>query len=130
VEWNQRLRRENAFIGLAITEGRPLVSANLLTDERVTLTPESRARIERSAYRAVLAVPLVAHDRILGALAVGDRAGRIFTRDDMELVQGFADQAALAVANAELFQETRARLQQMRRLAELSQPVTSSPDQR
>jgi len=96
----------------------------------VSLLPESRARIERSGYRALLAVPLVAHDRILGALAVGDREGRVFTGDDQQLVQGFADQAALALANAELFQETRARLNQTRRLAELSQLVTSSLDQR
>ena len=96
----------------------------------MSLLPESRARIERSGYRALLAVPLVAHDRILGALAVGDREGRVFTGDDQQLVQGFADQAALALANAELFQETRARLNQTRRLAELSQLVTSSLDQR
>jgi len=108
VDWNQRLRRGNALVGRAIAEGRPISSVNILEDERVSLTPEARARIERSEYQSVLAVPLTAHDRILGALAVGDHAGRVFSPEDMALVQSFADQAALALANAELHGETRA----------------------
>jgi GAF domain-containing protein len=126
VDWNQRLARGTALVGRAVLERRPLTSPDILTDSIVDLTPDARARIERSGYRAVLAVPLVIRDRILGALAVGDGAGRIYDDEELQLVRSFADQAALALANAELYEQTRASLGRTQRLAELSQRVQSS----
>ena len=51
-------------------------------------------------HRAVLAVPVRLHDRMLAILGVTGETGRAFTAADVELVQGLADQAALAIANA------------------------------
>ncbi|MBI4594648.1 MAG: GAF domain-containing protein [Candidatus Rokubacteria bacterium] len=128
VDWNRRLARGTATVGRAVRERQPVVTADVLSDPAITLAPEARARIERSGYRAVLAVPLLARDRVIGGLAVGDVLGRVFDAEDVRLVQTFADQAAIALANAELYAQTRTRLVRMRRLAELSHLVSSSTD--
>jgi signal transduction histidine kinase len=49
----------------------------------------------------------VVQGSITGALFVGVLPGRAFTADDIRLVTAFADQAALAIANAELYEEAR-----------------------
>jgi GAF domain-containing protein len=77
----------------------------------VTLTPEIRAAIERAPYRAVLAVPLLAKDSVVGALGIGDRAGRAFDDEEVELAQAFAAQAAVALENSRLHEELHRALQ-------------------
>jgi len=94
--------------GLAGREGRPVSTPDVLTDPRITLTPEMRARAEQGLFRTGLAVPLVRTDQVVGVLAVGDVAGRVFTGEEVELAQAFADQAALALENARLYAEVRA----------------------
>ena len=71
--------------GLAVRERRAVVTPDLLADPRVTLTPEIRAAIQRAPYRAVLAVPLLAKDSVVGALGIGDRAGRAFDDEEVQL---------------------------------------------
>ena len=107
VDWNQVLRRGTGTVGLAVRQRMPIATSDLLTDPRVELTPVARDRIERSGYHAVLATPLAVKDRVVGALAVGDARGRVFTDDDVRLVQTFAHQAALALENARLYAEER-----------------------
>ena len=93
--------------GAAVRERHPIVTADLLNDSRVVLTRETRTRIERAAYRAVLSVPLRAKGHVIGALSVGDRVGRVFTDHEQQLAQAFADQAAVALDNAERFADER-----------------------
>jgi GAF domain-containing protein/ActR/RegA family two-component response regulator len=113
------LARGTAVSGRAVTERQPVASIDVLTDPRIALTPELRSRLGQIPFRAALAVPLVARDRVIGALAVADRAGRVFTDEETRLVQAFADRAALALDNARLYEEARRRLAEtMRRRAE------------
>src|SRR5262249_692104 len=83
-----------------------------------TLAPDVRAHLERVTVRAVLSVPLLVGDRVIGALSVGDRHGRAFEPDEVELLQGFADQAALAIENAGLYDEARGQEQEAVALGE------------
>src|SRR5947207_2217697 len=63
-------------IGLAVRDGRPIVTPDVTADPRILLTPEIRKRIDQTPMRAVVAVPLVTQGRTIGAFLVGDRAGR------------------------------------------------------
>jgi signal transduction histidine kinase/ActR/RegA family two-component response regulator len=103
--------RGTGMTGLAASERRAVVTPNLLTDPRVTLTPDIRARIESAPYRAVLAIPLITQDKVIGTLGVGDRAGRPFSDEDIRLAQAFADQAAIVLHNTRLFDEQHRLLQ-------------------
>jgi GAF domain-containing protein/ActR/RegA family two-component response regulator len=120
--------RGTGVSGLAVRERRPVVVSDLLSDARVELPPDLRARIEQAPYRAVLCVPLVVHDRVIGALGIGDRAGRAFDEGEIRLAQTFADQAALALENARLHGETERRREQAEELARLARTLTETLD--
>ncbi len=105
-----RLPPGTGAVGLAIRERRPVASEDGLTDPRITVTPALRAWLEQTQLRAVLAVPLLSKDRLIGALVAGDQAGRVFSGGEMRVAQAFADHAALAFENARLFDETQRAL--------------------
>jgi PAS domain S-box-containing protein len=115
-------------VGLAVRERRVVTTSNLLTDPRVELPAEMRARIERAPYRAVLAVPLLVRDRVIGALAVGDREDREFDEEAIRLTQAFADQAALALENSQLYAEAARRRREAEELARTARTLTESLD--
>jgi PAS domain S-box-containing protein len=101
------LPRGAGVVGLAIAEGCPVTTPDVLEDPRVSMTPDVRRRIEAAGYRAVLACPLVAHGRTIGGLGVGDRRNRAFDPEDVDLAQAFADQAAIALWNSAIFAAER-----------------------
>jgi signal transduction histidine kinase len=102
-------------VGLAVRDHAPVTTPDCLEDPHVVLPPEIRHRIEQASYRAVLAVPLIVQDVVVGALAVGDRAGRVFTSEDIQLVQTFAVQATIALENARLYQQVREAYEELSR---------------
>jgi GAF domain-containing protein len=55
--------------------------------------------------RALLAVPLVHQDEVIGALAVRRKQAGMFIKGTIDLLQSFADQSAIAIQNARLFGE-------------------------
>src|SRR5205814_397502 len=95
--------------GRAVATRRPIATTNILLDPRITLTPEQRAVIETRPYRSMLALPMIVHDRVVGAIAVGDREGRVFDVDEMRLAQTFTDQAAMALERARWFRDAEQR---------------------
>jgi class 3 adenylate cyclase len=55
-------------------------------------------------YRALLGVPILLEGELIGALAVGRNVPGLFLDEQVELVKTFADQAAVAIANARLLE--------------------------
>ncbi len=102
------------MVGLAVRERQPVLTPNVLTDSRVVLTPDLRSAIERAQYHAVLALPLLVQDRVVGALGLGDLAGRSFDADDVEIARAFADQAAIALDNHQLYGDLQDALAEVR----------------
>ncbi|MBI3327296.1 MAG: GAF domain-containing protein, partial [Nitrospinae bacterium] len=100
------LPARTAAVGLAVHERQVVVTSNSLTDPRLTFAPTTRAGIEQSPFRAILAIPLLLQSRVSGALAIADQAGRVFDEEAIQLAQAFANQAATALENARLYQET------------------------
>lgn len=58
--------------------------------------------------RAVLGVPLIVGNRVVGVLHVGSLGERSFAADERELLQLAADRAALAIEHARIYDRTRA----------------------
>jgi signal transduction histidine kinase len=99
---------EAEVVRLAVRDRRPVVTPDFRADPRLTPSPPDRVGREDgdTSQRAVLAAPLLVGSRVIGALSVRDRLGRLFDADDGHLLQAFADQAAIALENARLYAET------------------------
>jgi signal transduction histidine kinase/DNA-binding NarL/FixJ family response regulator len=75
-----------------------------------------RGWVNEVAADQLLVVPLVAKQRVIGALAVDNRRGGPgFEADERLLLDGFATQAAIAIANAQLVDALRRSQQQVAR---------------
>jgi len=64
-----------------------------------------RGLLDRAGFRALLAVPLLREDHIVGALMVIRKEPGEFAAEVVELLRSFAGQSALAIQNARLFRE-------------------------
>jgi GAF domain-containing protein len=74
--------------------------------------------IVRAGFRALLIVPLLSPDAVVGALVVRRKQPGEFPKSTVELLQTFAAQSVLAIQNARLFHEIEEKGSQ---LAEASQ---------
>jgi GAF domain-containing protein len=74
--------------------------------ERTVLIHGGPAKLPTVGVRSVLHIPLQRHDRVLGVLSLfttsADR--RHYDAEDMPLLQGIAERAGLAIANAQLYE--------------------------
>ncbi len=120
--------RGTGAVGLAVQQRRAVFSENFLTDSRITFAPAISERLQGVAYRAVLALPLLVKERVIGALAVCAGEGRVFSDDETRLAQAFADQAALVLENAQLFEDTARRRREAEVLAEVVGHISGSLD--
>ena len=97
------------IVGQAVAEGRSIWSRDVLNDPKIRLSDEMRDYHVQSGNRSMIAVPLHAHERVIGSLGLSDQTGRAYSKSEIALLQTFADQAALALENARLYNETRTR---------------------
>jgi signal transduction histidine kinase/putative methionine-R-sulfoxide reductase with GAF domain len=74
--------------------------------------------LRRAGFRALLAVPLIREQHVVGALVIRRKAPGEFPQSVVELLQTFASQSVLAIENARLFQQVQETSHQ---LAEASQ---------
>jgi signal transduction histidine kinase/DNA-binding response OmpR family regulator len=110
----------------AIHERRPVWSADLLNDPQFDLAPSTRALVEAEGYRSVLSVPLLAHERPLGALVLYRDEPGPFSEDEVDVMQLFAAQAAVAVENAALYRRAQSRAEKLTALSTLTRLITSA----
>jgi K+-sensing histidine kinase KdpD len=67
-------------------------------------------KVTRSATLGLLTglgLPLIARQRVIGVIFVFRGYSGVFSRNDLNLLQSFADQAAIAVNNAQLYAQVR-----------------------
>ncbi|HET8606344.1 MAG TPA: GAF domain-containing protein, partial [Gaiellaceae bacterium] len=75
--------------------------------------------------RAVLSVPIVFFERLIGVVAVHGAAPRRWTRAEIFLVESVARELGLALQNVRLLGENRRRLEQQTSLLHAAQVLTS-----
>ena len=111
----------------ALAEGQKLLwFADVLKDADVPAG--AREIAEKNGESFALAVaPLVWGDTPLGAIDLVRDAGDAFDASELALLASFADQAVIAIQNAQLFNETREALAQQTASAEVLRVISSSP---
>ena len=87
------------LVGRAAVEGRPVWTSDIRVDTRFEQSPALRARNVAVGIVAGLAVPMRAAGVVIGVLSVGSGEPRTFTQREIDLLQRFADQAALTISN-------------------------------
>ncbi|MGH7314156.1 MAG: ATP-binding protein, partial [Candidatus Rokuibacteriota bacterium] len=108
------LQTGEGVAGRAVQERRIVATPDVLADPDIRLSPELRERNEQQGNRSVIAAPLVARDRVVGAMTMGAEPGRRFSWDELRLFQAFADQASLAFETARLYASARDNLARLR----------------
>ncbi len=114
--------------GLALDRRASVASPDILADPRLVYPPEMRARVSRLPQRALIGVPLQVKGRILGTLVVAAPTGRVYTDEEIRLAQSFADQAAIALENARLYDDAARGRREAERVAELARAINASRD--
>jgi len=99
----QTVPTESSLAGWVFTHGEPLVVDNALTDPRFFREVDVLTRFRT---QSVLGVPLRTQDKTLGVIeTINKRKGR-FDEQDVRLLQALAAQAAIAIQNSRLFQQS------------------------
>jgi signal transduction histidine kinase len=96
------LRRGEGTVGRLADTRAPIQVAD------ISGNPAYRGRLDvmvRSGYRAILSLPLLREDQLIGALTVNAKTPREFPPAVVDLLTTFATQSALAIQNARLFRE-------------------------
>jgi GAF domain-containing protein/HAMP domain-containing protein len=96
-------------IGKAAEQRMPVQIADLQNDPSSLVLDV----IVRAGFRALLVVPLLGADRIVGALVVRRKQPGEFPKSTVELLQTFAAQSVLAIQNARLFESVEARTREL-----------------
>ena len=94
-----------SLCGHVARSGQPLIVTDMAIDPR--LFPDVRAALREAWLRALLCVPVQVGGRVLGTLQVYRERDYLFGRDDLTVATSLADQAAIAMENARLFQEVQ-----------------------
>jgi GAF domain-containing protein/ActR/RegA family two-component response regulator len=118
----------DGLVARAVVEGRAVYTRDVFADPKLSLTEDLRTRLAESGTRALLAAPLRAKGELIGVLAVAARKVHDFTDEEANLLQAFADQAALAVQNARLYGEATRRQREAEEIARVAQTLTGSLD--
>jgi len=99
------------------TTGRLAVTREPVQIPDITAVDAYQSRLRdvllRLGLRAVLAVPLLAEDHIVGSLIVARARPGDFPSDMIDLLKTFATQSALAIQNARLFREIEDKSRQL-----------------
>jgi signal transduction histidine kinase len=117
------LRLGEGAVGRAGATREPVVVEDVLDESY-----QSRVRdlLIKSGSRALVAVPLLREDLLLGALVVSRNSPGPFAPEVIELLKTFATQSAVAIQNARLFNETNEALEQQKASADVLAVISSS----
>jgi GAF domain-containing protein/HAMP domain-containing protein len=97
------------IVGYVTDQGEPRIALDVGIDAQFFDNPDL------PDTRSELTMPLRARGQIIGALDVQSREAGAFTSGDVTVLQTLADQVALAISNARLFQQVQESLEAERR---------------
>lgn len=104
-EWKEMTARSRGGITRMLPENNvPLVIRNVQTDPRSL----SSKFVRKHGLVSLLRAPLTAKGEVLGVLSFFTKEEHEFTNEEIEFLTSLAGQAAIAIHNSQLYEETRA----------------------
>ncbi len=108
---NEQVELENTFTGWVVINQRSLLVKDIDKEAaRLGITLKSIGKPERS--RSWMGTPLQTHEKLYGMVAVASYQVNAFNESDLELLESFAQQAAISLENAFHHQEVETRSMQ------------------
>jgi GAF domain-containing protein len=106
---SMRIKRDQGLSGHVISTGRPL----LLHGAEAVEGMNSVVYGKPSTPLSILAVPMVLGGRTIGMLSAQSYQQNVYTEDDQQILSTLANQAAVAIQNGRLFNETQRLAQEL-----------------
>jgi GAF domain-containing protein len=107
---------------VARTKTPEFIRENALADPRMKYVPE----IEEDRFQSMVAVPILGKgERVIGVVVLHTKAPREFDDDVLNFLVHTAWLVAGAIENAQLFEETRRRVEELTTLTQLSQTLAA-----
>ena len=97
------VRSSDSGVDQAVLHGETVQIHNAVTDPRFVYKDAAR----EAGISSVLVVPLRAKERVIGLIRVYAKRMRHFRPREVELLHAFADQASVAIENAQLYEDIR-----------------------
>ena len=118
-----RMRPGEGITGTAAADRAPV-----MIPSQAHLDPRFKqfANLSEDAYESILAVPILARDKLAGALNVRTLEPREFTQDEIELLVAIADQVSQTIQHAQLYAHAQSRVAELEALAKISEAVSES----
>ncbi|MFM8425941.1 MAG: HD-GYP domain-containing protein, partial [Chloroflexota bacterium] len=92
-----------SIVRRVLENGEAVLTSNAQEDSRF----KQQASVAAFQLLSILCAPLKVKDELIGVIYVDNRAqSGIFSKDDLELISAFANQAAVAIDNAATYQAT------------------------
>jgi phosphoserine phosphatase RsbU/P len=97
--------REDPLVQILEKEKRELTKYDVLEDPKYKEVCGA-CTFNFEMIRASLMVPMVFQNKVIGLISLGDKkSGKFFNREDVDLLHTLANQGAVAIENARLFEE-------------------------
>jgi two-component system, sensor histidine kinase PdtaS len=118
-----RMKPGEGLTGSAAAERAPImIPAQAHLDPRFKAFPN----LPEDEYESLLAVPILAREKLAGALNVRTLEPREFTKAEVELLSAIAAQVAQTIEHAKLYADAQARVSELEALARISEAVSES----
>lgn len=97
------VRVDDSPVDQRVMAGEPVQARDVAGSDLWQYPEEAR----REGIHSVLSVPLRSKDEVLGVIRIYSTRRRAFSRREVALLTAFANQAAVAIENAELYEDIR-----------------------
>jgi two-component sensor histidine kinase/putative methionine-R-sulfoxide reductase with GAF domain len=118
-----RMKPGEGITGTAAGERQPImIPAQAHLDQRFKAFPN----LPEDQYESILAVPILAREKLAGALNVRTIEPREFSSAEIDLLVAIAAQVAQTIEHAKLYADAQARVSELEALAKISEAVSES----
>ncbi|MEN9935446.1 MAG: hypothetical protein RLZZ387_2025 [Chloroflexota bacterium] len=114
----------SGLTGRVASTGEPMVVSDVEAHGGSLYPSFNRA----NQYTSFMGVPVIYREQTIGVLSVMTVHRRLFSRDEVQLLAGLADQAAIALENARLFAEREQRIGELTTINRISQAINATLD--
>ncbi len=115
-----RLELGSSIAGYVALKGTPLMVENIEKDSRFSSLSK-----KHYATRSLLCVPLKVKDNVLGVINLSDKiSGGPFTKNDLKLLTTFASQVAIAIDDAEHFNQNLRKIEELAVLYDIASQLS------